>query len=104
MEAYIEDAFFAVNVLAEDQVEISENFASRAENKFDRIHFEVGENGSPIIPGCLAILECTLVDTYDGGDHLILVGQVNCLHTTDNGAPLLRYRGQYASMGIQHVS
>jgi flavin reductase (DIM6/NTAB) family NADH-FMN oxidoreductase RutF len=99
LEAYTESKYFAVNVLADTQADLSENFASQREDKFCGVPFEQWESGCPILPGCVANLECTLVDTYDGGDHLILVGRVNRLQMSENGAPLLRYRGNYACLG-----
>ena len=99
LEAYTESGCFAVNVLAHNQADLSENFASQHEDKFRGIPFEEWESGCPILPGCVANLECTLVKTYDGGDHIILIGRVNRLQMSENGAPLLRYRGNYASLG-----
>lgn len=98
LEAYTESKYFAVNVLAETQADLSENFASQREDKFCGVPFEEWESGCPILPGCVANLECTLINTYDGGDHLILVGRVNRLQMSENGAPLLRYRGDYACL------
>lgn len=86
-------------MLSEDQVEISEIFSSQSDNKFDEICFEIGKNGCPTLPGCMANLECTLINTHDGGDHLILIGEVNCVHAKEAGAPLVRYRGKYAGIG-----
>lgn len=104
VEAYTESEFFAVNVLSEDQIDVSENFASPSDDKFRDIYFETGDNGSPVFPGCLATLECTLFEVYEGGDHLILVGRVDGLSTADDGAPLLRYRGRYAGIGAEVLS
>lgn len=97
--AYTGRGSFAVNILSDEQLGISEIFASKAINKFRDIDFQQGENGCPIIPGCVAILECNLINAHDGGDHVILVGEVSRIRTTDRGTPLLRYRGRYATIG-----
>lgn len=97
-DSYSKSQFFAVNILGEDQIDLSENFASQCDDKFHGISFGKGENEVPILPGCVANLECNLVQTHDGGDHLILIGQVNRLQAAENGAPLLRYRGRYANL------
>lgn len=99
---YTESSVFAVNVLAADQIGISENFASQCQDKFKDISYEIGKNGCPILPGCVATLECTLVNKYDGGDHFILVGQVTFLNTSESGSPLLRYRGTYGSITLNN--
>lgn len=96
LDAYAGSRCFAVNVLAESQMDLSENFARQSDDKFQGISFQEGKNGCPIFPGCVATLECTLIDTHDGGDHIIIVGRVDRLRTTPDGAPLLRYRGDYA--------
>lgn len=85
---------FAINVLAEDQEEASETFASQKPDKFDRVAYAVGENGCPVIRGALAVLECVVAAIHDGGDHRIVVGRVERLRVL-GGKPLLRYRGRY---------
>lgn len=100
IEAYVESKFFAVNVLADNQLDLSENFASQHEDKFEGISYEQGMNGCPTLPGCVANLECTFFQKYEGGDHLILVGQVSYLKTTEGNNPLLRYRGNYENMAL----
>jgi flavin reductase (DIM6/NTAB) family NADH-FMN oxidoreductase RutF len=96
--AYARHTDFVVNVLAENQIELSENFASKSEDKFDGVAFEEGTGGCPILPGCTAALECRVVETHDAGDHVIVIGQVARLRTTEHDAPLLRYRGAYAKL------
>jgi flavin reductase (DIM6/NTAB) family NADH-FMN oxidoreductase RutF len=85
---------FAVNVLAEDQEEISEIFASQQANKFAGIAYAPGEFGCPLVNGALAGLECVIDAIHEGGDHLIVVGRVERLRVL-GGKPLLRYRGRY---------
>lgn len=98
LDAYAASSCFAVNVLAESQMDLSENFARQSDDKFQGISFQKGKNGCPIFQGCVATLECKLIDTHDGGDHIIIVGRVDRLGTTQGGAPLLRYRGDYANI------
>lgn len=88
------DRRFAVNILAEDQEEISEIFASQLEDKFAQVACGAGEGGCPLIEDALASLECTVHAIHDGGDHLIVVGLVGRLAML-GGKPLLRYRGRY---------
>jgi len=100
IDVYAESSVFVVNILAADQIDISENFASQYQNKFKDVCYVKGKNGCPTLPGCVATLECTLVNKYDGGDHFILVGQVTFLNTSESGSPLLRYRGSYGSITL----
>ncbi|HEX6289037.1 MAG TPA: flavin reductase family protein [Herpetosiphonaceae bacterium] len=88
---------FAVNILAEDQAEISQRFASRrVQDKFATEQWHREATSAPILDGALAWLDCELCSCYDGGDHLILIGQVLATGTrTVDSGPLLYYRGGY---------
>lgn len=99
LEAFTNGGGFAVNILAEDQGKVSEIFASQSNDKFASIPFTGSESGCPLLPGCLASLECTLVSTHDGGDHVIVVGKVDRVQKTEGSKPLLRYRGNYSCVG-----
>lgn len=85
---------FAVSILAADQEAVSRHFASTQLNKFDRVPFEKGAQGLPVLPASLARLECRTVLTYPGGDHTIFVGEVETA-AVGEGEPLLYYRGHY---------
>jgi flavin reductase (DIM6/NTAB) family NADH-FMN oxidoreductase RutF len=89
---------FTVNVLAEDQEDLSRRFATSGTNKFEGVAFQRGANGCPILHGALAYLECKLYGAYDGGDHTIYVGEIEQAETRE-GRPLLFFRGGYRSVG-----
>lgn len=97
LRSFIASARFAVNVLGEDQHEISRRFSGPRTDRWTGIGFDSGVSGSPLLHGCLANLDCTLVATHDGGDHVILVGRVEQLNETV-GRPLLYYSGGYARL------
>jgi flavin reductase (DIM6/NTAB) family NADH-FMN oxidoreductase RutF len=50
-----------------------------------------------LLTGTLATLECAVRARYDGGDHLIVTGEVIGAEARD-GRPLLYYRGGYTQM------
>lgn len=89
---------FTVNVLAEDQEDISRRFATSGVNKFEGVAYQRGANGCPIIHGALAYLECKLYDAHDGGDHTIYIGEIEQAETRE-GRPLVFFRGGYRSVG-----
>jgi len=92
---------FVVNVLAEDQADISGQFAGRSEDKFAGIDWIPSPvSGSPRIAGCVAHLDCTTESILPGGDHEIVIGRVHALdvHRGDAG-PLLFFRGSYGRFG-----
>ena len=86
---------FVVNVLAEDQVEVSRHFAKSAKDMFADIQWQPGLNGLPLLPACAARFQCRKVYQYDGGDHVIIVGNVDQFDGTGREA-LIFHRGRYA--------
>lgn len=87
---------FAINILAEEQVEVSRRFATGGKDKFADIDVRTGLDGVPLIPGCAAHLECSLVASYPGGDHVIFVGRVERFEF-NAARPLVFGRGRYQS-------
>jgi flavin reductase (DIM6/NTAB) family NADH-FMN oxidoreductase RutF/DNA-binding IclR family transcriptional regulator len=67
---------FVVNILAEDQIEISNRFARSGPDRFSGVAVTAGIDGLPLIDGCAAHLECRTEATYPGGDHLLFLGRV----------------------------
>jgi flavin reductase (DIM6/NTAB) family NADH-FMN oxidoreductase RutF len=87
---------FAVHVLAEDQRALAEHFALKGDG-FERFGFAPGLGGAPLLDGCAARLECRHAARFDGGDHLICVGEVLRLATGDR-PPLVFHRGGYRGL------
>jgi flavin reductase (DIM6/NTAB) family NADH-FMN oxidoreductase RutF len=85
---------FAVNLLAAHQEHVSRRFASSAGDQFAEMPHRPGSTGAPILEGALAAIECRVVERHAGGDHTIVVGQVEATHI-GNGDPLLHWRGKY---------
>lgn len=87
---------FVVNILAADQIDLSNRFASKgACDKFEGVAFRSGVGGAAVFDGVAASFECRTVAIYDGGDHRIFLGQVQSF--ADHGRePLLFHRGLYA--------
>ncbi|WOE74584.1 enoyl-CoA hydratase-related protein [Alterisphingorhabdus coralli] len=84
---------FAVHILASDQDDLSNRFASRTEDKFAGLN--VGETGLPLLEGCTARFRCKTRHAYEGGDHIIFVGEVVGFEHDDK-PPLLFHGGDYA--------
>ena len=89
--------FFAVHVLAEDQKHLSEQFATTGLEGFETLEFETGLGDAPLLSGCSARFECSQAAGHDGGDHLILVGEIMRFASTDK-APLVYHKGSYGSL------
>jgi flavin reductase (DIM6/NTAB) family NADH-FMN oxidoreductase RutF len=92
---------FAINILGEDQEDVSGLFARHGEleEPMGGVPYHLGQLGVPLIEGALGWLECRLWADYDGGDHTIYVGEVAEIHVERaGGRPLLFFAGGYASM------
>ncbi len=98
LAAFTNHRHFAVNILKEGQEEISNRFAMRSGDKWTGIEHTKWESGCPILMDVLAVLECRLRNTYDGGDHLIFVGEVLRLFNETEGRPLVYHRGRYCCL------
>lgn len=85
---------FNVNVLADDQIDISQHFGSSADDKFSGIEWFRGRNGCPVLPGIVALFESEREAVYDGGDHLIIIGRVRRF-VRYAGKPLLFVQSRY---------
>ena len=94
---FVDAESFAVHVLAAEQQDLSQRFASVGNDRFHDLECPQGLSGIPILPQCSAYFECTSEHLYEGGDHVILVGRV--VNFVDNQLPpLLFYRGQYNTL------
>jgi 3-hydroxy-9,10-secoandrosta-1,3,5(10)-triene-9,17-dione monooxygenase reductase component len=94
---FAEGNHFAVNILGEDQELQSRRFASREADKFAGIGYAAGVTGAPLLDGALACLECRIVHAYEGGDHTIIVGEIEATRLHES-KPLLYFRGGYAQL------
>ena len=86
---------FAVNILGEHQEELCQLFAQKGADRFGQVEWHLGAGGSPVLHDCLAYLDCEFWAEYDGGDHIIVVGQVLDLGLTEGAGPLLFFGGKY---------
>jgi len=89
---------FAVNVLAESQVDLSRRFASSVADKFDEGIWSAGLGGAPVLSGAAAVFECERHAVHDGGDHRLFVGRVRRMSDL-SVAPLLFHSGHYRMLG-----
>jgi flavin reductase (DIM6/NTAB) family NADH-FMN oxidoreductase RutF len=100
---------FGVNVLSENQRTISEYYARPVHTREDaREHneakagarFDRTAQGTPILHGALAYLECQLQSAQPAGDHTIFIAEVEDV-VIRRGDPLLFFRGKYRKIGTE---
>ena len=91
---------FAVNVLHAGQEAVSTRFARGQEaDRFAELALEDWD-GAPVLSDAMATFGCIKHATYDGGDHLILVGRVRRLAFDATQDPLLYFQGRYRSVHV----
>ena len=92
--------YFAINVLAAGDAEVSSHFAKSADNKFARFaaRWSPGLGGAPVLGGTLASFECHSRHRYYGGDHIIVIGVVE-RYAYREAEPLVFHAGRYAAVG-----
>ncbi|SFA82401.1 3-hydroxy-9,10-secoandrosta-1,3,5(10)-triene-9,17-dione monooxygenase reductase component [Collimonas sp. OK607] len=87
--------FWNVHILSNDQDALSNRFARAGEDKFAGLELDECPSNMPLIRGCSARFQCRTAFQYEGGDHIIFVGEVIGYDRTDT-PPLLYVTGQYA--------
>jgi flavin reductase (DIM6/NTAB) family NADH-FMN oxidoreductase RutF len=94
---------FGVSFLTQDQEDMSNLFAKGADPEQGALRgapFHTGPQGTPILDGSLAHLECRLTEVLAGGDHDIFIGEaIGGEITAPEAAPLLFFRGGYRQLG-----
>ena len=90
---------FGVNVLADDQRELSDHFAGRAADRAPEARFTLIHD-TPLIDGALAHLVARAERSYWGGDHSLFLGRVEYARY-GTGTPLLFHGGQYEQLLVR---
>jgi flavin reductase (DIM6/NTAB) family NADH-FMN oxidoreductase RutF len=96
------EAVFGVNILGEEQSELSNRFAwVKDENRFALGNWTTATTGVPILADALAWLDCRIHARYPAGTHTIYVGEVVASDVPEEEAPPLIYwnRG-YRKLGL----
>ena len=84
---------YAIHVLGDGHADWLPRF-SRGGAGFDGLAHHFTPQGVPVIEGALARFDCQQHATYEGGDHLIVVGRVIRAALRD-GAPMIFSQGTY---------
>src|SRR5205085_7833996 len=76
LPAFQEGTHFVVNILAYDQIELSNKFATQSDDKFIDVDHIIPESGAPVIVGSAAQFECRNEFRHYGGDYIIFICHV----------------------------
>lgn len=103
MAGFIEDTDgFALSILPAELQTLSNHFAdaSRASGsaQFAGVETTTAVTGSPLLTGSLGWLDCRIWARHDGGDHVILVGEVVACDTGADAPALGYFRSGYTTI------
>ncbi len=97
LEHFGSSGFYAVNILREEQIDLSVRFAQLPEGRFTGVAWREGVTAAPVLEGALAVLECRLVQSVDLGDHRVLIGEVVEVEAGE-GRPLVFFGSAYTRL------
>lgn len=90
---------FAINILSDSQQFLSELFASKAPDKFEKTAWRQERSGSPVLDDGLAWIDCAVHKKIVAGDHSILIGRVLDFGR-NHGLPLGFFGGSYVTFNF----
>ena len=94
ISVYLKNKYLSINILSKNQEFISDNFSSKKPD-LNNIDFIDGSNKTSLIKGCIANLECEVIDKIKKGDHIIFICKVLKVHYKDKLKPLIYYNSKY---------
>ncbi|HEY2017280.1 MAG TPA: flavin reductase family protein [Bryobacteraceae bacterium] len=101
IDIFRDSRFFGINVLAEDQRELSDRFARKGADRFTGLKWHRGEvTGVPLLPGVLAAIECEVEQRITAGDHDIFVALMVGARVNE-GEPLIHFASRYRRLAKQ---
>jgi flavin reductase (DIM6/NTAB) family NADH-FMN oxidoreductase RutF len=98
MGAFETSSSFAVNILREEQIDLSIRFAQLPEGRFTGVSWREGVTGAPVMEGVLGVIEAKTVQVIDAGDHRALIGEAVSVEIGE-GRPLLFFGSEYGRIG-----
>jgi flavin reductase (DIM6/NTAB) family NADH-FMN oxidoreductase RutF len=94
---------FGINILSEDQKDVSNTFARPVEDRFAAVAWRKGPFGSPVFGDVAAWFDCSMHENIDAGDHVILIGRIEGFE--NSGKTGLGYaRGGYFTPALAEKS
>ncbi|WP_105505550.1 flavin reductase family protein [Paraburkholderia sp. BL21I4N1] len=103
-DAFQRAEHYAVHVLASDQIELAQRFATSGVDKFLGLRTSTGLGGVPLLENCCAWFECRNETRFEAGDHRLFIGAVQRFSTAQIAGrkPLIYHGGSYRELSAQH--
>jgi flavin reductase (DIM6/NTAB) family NADH-FMN oxidoreductase RutF len=94
-----ESGHFCVNVLGAAQEDLCWRFAKEGDDKFAGVEWNASDSGSPMLPGCIAYIDCDVEEETVAGDHYFVQGRVSSLtHADEVSNAMAFFRGKVSSV------
>jgi len=91
-----------VHVLQHRHADLAVRFATRGADKFDGAGFIPDAHGLPILSDVSVSLRCAAHSKADGGDHIVLMGQVEEVAIGEE-MPFVYFRRKFHSLETRHL-
>jgi flavin reductase (DIM6/NTAB) family NADH-FMN oxidoreductase RutF len=92
---------FAINILSDQQRDVSVRFAGPADERFEGLDWHPGPHiGAPLLPGTLAWLECKTTHRIEAGDHTVFIGEVLAADALADARPLVYFLREYRELDL----
>jgi flavin reductase ActVB len=88
-----------IHVLQHRHADLAVRFATRGIDKFDGAGFVPDAHGLPILRDVSVSLRCVSYSKVEGGDHIVLIGQVEEVDTGSE-TPFVYFRRQFHSLAL----
>ena len=94
IKIFLKTDYLSINILSKNQKNISNYFSKKNPNS-EKIDFFESKNNIAFLNGCVANLECKLIENIKKGDHIIFVCKVLKVQNNDKLKPLSYYNSKY---------
>lgn len=98
LAAFKASEHFAVSILAFDQGDIANHFASSSIDKFGMVQNYQAISGCPIVDGAVSYVDCKKLNMFEVGDHVIFTGEALEVKICNDKKPLLYFARSYNSL------
>jgi flavin reductase (DIM6/NTAB) family NADH-FMN oxidoreductase RutF len=95
--AIVESGYFAVNVLGVGQEHLARRFATRRDDKFAEVALRP-DSHVPVLQDAIAHFVCSVNGTLPGGDHTIVVGDVQACDHVEGSSPLVYFASTFGEL------
>jgi flavin reductase (DIM6/NTAB) family NADH-FMN oxidoreductase RutF len=96
--AYNDASGFGVSILGEQQQELSNHYAQRLHYQLVPDSYHIGRSGQAMLNHSIATFGCVVTQRIDGGDHVIMIGEVIEMHRSEDSRPLIFFGGEYRQL------